>query len=44
MNEPVYVFAYDTTIKKRVTHVVKGGYAISMVTGHKVKIPKEGER
>ena len=30
-------YAYDPTIKKRVAFVKKGGYLISLVTGHKLK-------
>jgi hypothetical protein len=29
-----YITAYDPIIKKRVLHVVRGGYAISTITGH----------
>jgi len=36
-----YIYAYDPIIRKRVVHVVKGGYAISMVTGHKFKYVKK---
>jgi predicted amidophosphoribosyltransferase len=42
--EPKYIYAEDPTIKKRTVHVIKGGYAISMVTGHKFKFTKEDER
>jgi len=32
-----YIFMMDTILKRRVVHVKKGGYYISMVTGNKVK-------
>ena len=32
-----YIYAFDPIIKKRVVHVVKNGYAISLVTGHKFR-------
>lgn len=32
-----YIYAFDPVIKKRVVHVVKNGYAISLVTRHKFK-------
>jgi hypothetical protein len=34
---PKYIYAEDPTIKKRVVHVIKGGWAISIITGHKFK-------
>ncbi len=34
-------YRYDPKIGRRVVHVFKGGFAISLVTGHKVKINKE---
>ena len=37
MAKPRYIFAYDPIIKRRVVHMVKGGYAISMVTGHRFR-------
>ena len=35
-----YVYAYDPIIKRRVVHVLIDGWAISLVTGHKRKVPK----
>lgn len=32
-----YIYAFDPIIKRRVPHVVRGGYAISLVTGNKFK-------
>ena len=34
INMVQYITAYDPIIKKRVLHVVRGGYAISTITGH----------
>lgn len=30
-----YIYAYDPTIGKRVPFIVKDGYAVSMVSGHR---------
>lgn len=35
-----FVYAYDPIIKRRIVHLVKDGIAISMVTGHRFKMPK----
>jgi len=32
-----YIYAYDPIIKKRVVHIVKNGWAISLVTGNKFR-------
>lgn len=32
-----YIFAYDPTIKRRVTFIVENGWAISMVTGYRFR-------
>ncbi|MFT4250198.1 MAG: hypothetical protein ACMXYD_02445 [Candidatus Woesearchaeota archaeon] len=32
---PKYIYAHDPQIDRRVVHVIKGEYAISMVTGNK---------
>jgi len=37
---PEYIYAKDETLNKRVVHVLKNGWAISMVTGHKFKYLK----
>ncbi len=36
-----YIYAFDQKIKKRVLHVVKNGYAISLITGNKFKYKKK---
>jgi hypothetical protein len=37
MTEPHYIYAEDPHIGKRCVHVVKGGYAVSMLSGHKFR-------
>jgi hypothetical protein len=32
-----YIYAYDPIIKRRVVHVVKNEWAISLVTGHQFR-------
>ncbi len=32
---PQYIYAFDPIIRRRVVHVIKNGWAISMVTGNK---------
>jgi len=39
-----YIFAFDRKIKRRVVHVLKNGYAISLVTGNKFRYPKKRKR
>lgn len=39
---PNYIFAYDPKIKRRVVHTVKGGMAISLVTGHRFRYNHTG--
>jgi hypothetical protein len=34
---PQYIYAYDPKIGKRVVHVVKNGWAVSLVTGNKFR-------
>jgi len=36
-NMTKYITAYDPIIKKRVVHIVEGGWAISLVTGHRFR-------
>ena len=36
-----YVYLYDPVIKRRVVHVVIDGWAVSLVTGRKVKMLDE---
>jgi hypothetical protein len=36
-----FVYAYDKGIGMRVVHVVKDGYAVSLVTGNKFKVVKK---
>lgn len=38
-----YIYAYDPVVKKRVVHVVKRGWAISMVTGNKFRYVEKKE-
>lgn len=40
----VYIFAYDPEIERRVVHVCRDGYAISIMTGHKFKYKPEKEK
>jgi len=35
--KPQLIYAYDPIVRKRVVHVVKDGWAISVVSGHKFK-------
>lgn len=35
ISAPKYITAYDPLIKRRVVFIVKNGWAISLVTGHK---------
>ncbi len=37
-NEPIFVYAYDPILDRRVVHVIENGYAISLLTGRKFKI------
>jgi gentisate 1,2-dioxygenase len=39
--EPKYIYAEDKTIKKRCVHVVKRGWAISMITGSKFRFSQK---
>lgn len=40
-----YITAYDPTIRKRVLFVVKGDWAVSVITGYKFKYdPKRGKK
>jgi len=32
-----YVYAYDPILKRRCVHLVKNGWAISLVTGHRFR-------
>lgn len=34
---PEFIYAYDPIIRKRVPHVVRNGWAISLVTGNKFR-------
>ena len=43
-NKPKYIYAFDKTIGKRVIHIIKDGYAISLVSGAKFKYKKGGKR
>ena len=38
-----YVYAYDPKIERRCVHVIKGKWAVSLMTGHRFKLPKERE-
>lgn len=35
--KPRYITAYDPIIKRRVLHILRDGYAISVITGNKFK-------
>jgi len=39
-----YIYAYDPVVKKRVVHVVKNGWAISMVTGNRFRYVENRRR
>ena len=41
MAENKYVYALDRKLKKRVVHVVKNGYAISLITGQRFKLRRK---
>ncbi|MHB1811398.1 MAG: hypothetical protein ACYCPR_03165 [Thermoplasmataceae archaeon] len=36
-DKPKYITAFDPIIKKRVLFIVKNGWAISVITGHKFR-------
>ena len=35
--KPQLIYAYDPIVRKRVVHVVKAGWAISVVSGHRFR-------
>lgn len=39
-----YIYAFDREIGKRVVHIVKDGYAISLVSGAKLKYKGGGKK
>jgi hypothetical protein len=41
MNMNKYVYAFDPEIKRRVVHVIRGDWAISLVTGHRFRYPEK---
>ena len=38
---PQYIYAYDPKIRKRVVHVIRDGYAVSLVTGNRFPFNKK---
>jgi len=39
--EKRFLFALDPKISRRVLHIKRGSYAISVITGHTFKLPKK---
>ena len=43
MTKYKFVYAFDKQIDKRVPHVIKGNYIISLVTGNKQRYTNAGD-
>lgn len=39
-----YVYVYEPKLKIQTVHLVKGDYAISLVTNHKIKLNKKEKK